>query len=81
MEYYTEAAIDELLGKKPEICGCNRCRLDITALALNTLPPRYVVSDFGEVVTNIDLDTSQWRADVMMAVLKAFEIVRKKPRH
>ena len=81
MEYYTEAAIDELLGKKPEICGCHRCRLDITALALNTLPPRYVVSDFGEVVTNIDLDTSQWRADVMMAVLKAFEIVRKKPRH
>ena len=81
MEHFVELSLDEILKQKRELCGCERCRLDVTALALNALPPGYVVSDFGEVVTNIDLDSSQWKADVMMAILRAFDIVRKKPRH
>lgn len=81
MEHFVSIGLDEMLRQKPEICGCDRCRLDVTALALNALPPRYVVSDFGEVVTNLDLDSSQWKADVMMAILRAFDVVRKKPRH
>lgn len=81
MEHFVELALDEILKQKRELCGCERCRLDVTALALNALPPRYVVSDFGEVVTNFDLDSSQCKADVMMAILRAFDIVRTKPRH
>ena len=81
MEYYVQQGLDTLLQQKPEICGCDRCRLDITALALNLLPPRYVVSATGEVFTNLDLDTTQWQANVLVAILRAFDIVRTKPRH
>lgn len=81
MEAYVDMAVTELFGQRKELCPCDRCRLDISALALNALPPRYVVSDFGEIVTNLDLDSSQWKADVMMALLRALEVVRKKPRH
>ncbi|MBF0498605.1 MAG: late competence development ComFB family protein [Candidatus Riflebacteria bacterium] len=81
MEAFVEMAMDEILSKRSDVCGCERCRLDQTALSLNALPPRYVVSDFGEVVTNLDLDSSQHKADCMVAVLQAIEIVRKNPRH
>jgi len=81
MEAFVKMAVDDLLKTKKDICACQRCRLDMIAFALNALPPRYVVTDFGEVVTNLDLESSQWRADVMMASLKAIEIVSRKPRH
>ena len=81
MEHFVQLGLDAMLQQKPDMCGCDRCRLDVTALALNSLPPRYVVSNFGEVVTNLDLDSNQWKADVMIAILRAFDLVRKKPRH
>ncbi len=81
MEKVTNEVADEMLKKDPAFCRCSRCHLDVVALALNTLPPRYVVTEIGEVFTNVNLASAQWRADVMTAVLHAMEIVRKKPRH
>jgi competence protein ComFB len=81
MEMAVQFAIDETLKNQPNICNCQRCRMDITALALNSLPPRYVVSDFGDVMTHLDLESFQWKADVMIAVVHALEVVKKKPRH
>ena len=81
MEHFVQLGLDFMLQQNPEMCGCDRCRLDIAALALNSLPPRYVVTTLGEVVTNLDLDSSQWKADVMIAIMRAFDLVRKKPRH
>ena len=81
MEPVTKTMVDELMQSQKGVCNCTRCRFDIMALALNALPPQYVVTEVGEVFTNIALASTQWRADVMMAVMKAIDIVRKKPRH
>lgn len=81
MEKVANEVADEMLGKDKNFCHCSRCRLDIVALALNSLPPRYVVTEMGEVFTNVSLASAQWKADVMTAILQAMEIVRKKPRH
>ncbi|HOY69185.1 MAG TPA: late competence development ComFB family protein [Candidatus Ozemobacteraceae bacterium] len=81
MEPMVHQAVDEALVREKKVCSCERCRHDITALALNMLPPRYVVTPLGEVVTNVDLQSSQWKADIMMAVYRAIEIVRGRPRH
>jgi len=63
------------------VCGCSRCLLDVLALALNSLPPKYVVTNIGNAVTNVDLDSSQWKANVTMAVCNAISVVKSRPRH
>lgn len=82
MEQAVKDAVDQLFaqGKNPG-CSCDHCKLDVVALALNSLPSKYVVTSIGNAVTNVALDSSQWQANLTMAVCNAIEIVRKKPRH
>lgn len=56
--------------------------LDVQALALNRLPPRYVVSDQGEVFARtVSLNSAQFEVDILHAVLTAISIVTAHPRH
>ena len=82
MENAVKDAVEELFaqGKNPG-CSCQRCKLDVIALALNSLPSKYVVTSMGNAVTNVALNSSQWQANLTMAVCNAIEIVRSKPRH
>ena len=82
MENAVKEAVEELFaqGQNPG-CSCQRCKLDVVALALNSLPSKYVVTSMGNAVTNVALNSSQWQANLTMAVCNAIEIVRSKPRH
>lgn len=82
MEAAVKVAVDSLFaqGQNPG-CTCNRCRLDVIALALNKLPSKYAVTTIGNAVTNVALDSSQWQANLTMAICNAIDIVRSKPRH
>jgi len=74
--------LDEVLaGEKEVICHCEQCRLDVTALALNELPPRYVVTRRGETYSKADLLEIQRYVDVVSAITKAVKVVQGKPRH
>lgn len=81
MEEVVESTLDQILAHRDDVCACERCRLDIKALALNHLPPKYVVTDMGYVYTKVNELESQFKADVTVAVTNALKIVRKKPRH
>ncbi len=35
---------NELLKDREDICTCDKCKLDIAAIALNNLKPKYVVN-------------------------------------
>ncbi len=60
-------------------CKCDRCKMDIVAMALNNLEPQYVVKTKGMIEDkDIEAKISQ---GVTSAVLKAALAVRKKPRH
>lgn len=69
--------IDRLLAKR-DVCKCERCRLDIAAIALNNVPPNYVVSTEGEVRRSIN---RQLKVDVGREVENAIEKVREHPHH
>ncbi len=59
-------------------CKCDRCRCDVAALALNHLPPKYVVTSPGRIAaceSEVPLNL------VMDALIKAVIQVRSKPRH
>ena len=60
-------------------CKCDRCKKDIFALALNKLPPRYVViPQESPGLPNMD---SQFSAQVLTALIQSVLQVRRNPRH
>ncbi|MEG6615600.1 late competence development ComFB family protein [Peptococcaceae bacterium 1198_IL3148] len=89
LKNYTEIATLQLLDyvldnyKKthPNLCDCERCRQDIMAIALNHLPPHYVVTDTGKVITQISFDHFGGKAQVISQIVNAVEIVMNNPRH
>jgi len=73
--------LEHVLHLFPDVCTCTRCRLDIAALALNQLPPRYVVTDIGAVYSRVSGLDMQIGADTVQALTRAIEVVQKGPRH
>ncbi len=80
MEDIVSQKIDSLL-KILNICSCDKCRLDIMAIALNDLPSKYVVSEKGALYTKIRELESQFEVDVETAIIKAALFVSKSPKH
>lgn len=77
MEILVKEIIDEMIQQN-KMCRCDRCQLDVAAIALNNLPPAYVVSVEGE---SIKSSLSQYRIDAMQMVVKAINQVAKQPHH
>ncbi len=64
--------------RKFNVCGCDRCRCDIAAIALNLLPPRYVVTQHHRMEQVLEEIPQK---DVTDALIKAVIKVRSHPRH
>ena len=81
MEDVVKEELDNLLAEKENICKCAKCKLDMTAWALNRLPPKYVVSDKGRIFTRLQEVETQFRADVTIQLMKAVSLISKNPQH
>jgi competence protein ComFB len=80
MEEVVWSALDDIL-KEINMCRCDRCRIDIVAKALNDLPPKYVVTQKGEIYSKIDNLKTQFEVDVIAAITKAAILVKRNPNH
>ncbi|MFA9399031.1 MAG: late competence development ComFB family protein [Clostridiaceae bacterium] len=82
---YTEIIVDDTLDKilstYENICTCDKCKLDIKALALNSLPNRYIVTKKGEIFKKMDELNQQLKVDAVAAVTTAIEKVSVAPQH
>lgn len=81
MESEVLNVIDSIQDQVGNSCKCEKCRLDIAAIALNSLSPKYVVTEKGYVFTKINNMNYQFNSDIVTAVTKAIEIVAKNPKH
>ncbi|MDF2524765.1 MAG: Late competence development protein ComFB [Clostridiales bacterium] len=63
------------------VCTCDKCILDIAAIALNDLPAKYIVSEKGELYSKINSLKQQFDVDIIAAITKAAVIVKRSPRH
>jgi hypothetical protein len=63
------------------LCKCPRCKADIKALALNDLPPKYVVMEKGQVVPRISVYEGRYQAAVTAQILRACKTVTENPRN
>lgn len=81
MEYIVSDELEKLLASTEALCKCQKCKLDITAWALNRLPPKYIVSEKGRIYTKLDEQNMQFRVDVIRELTKAILYVSKNPHH
>jgi competence protein ComFB len=80
VEEHAQEAYQTLRGHFPEFCGCEICQADVLVFALNRLPARYVASQEGRVITELNLDKQQNRAGIDVAVMEGFRKVMASPR-
>ena len=79
-----EILLEELFDKTSDQwdCGtCEECRGDIIALALNQLPPHYVRTQKGEMLSKLAHLDPQNSTDALAALAQAVEKVKASPRH
>ena len=63
------------------LCRCNRCRNDVLALALNQLPPKYVVMPVRELTPRLSIYEGRFNSAVTAQILRACKEVLEHPRH
>lgn len=81
---YMELCVNDMLDSVLtgiNACRCERCRMDTLAIALNSLPPKYVVTKKGELYTKLSSLQNQFDVDIIAAITKASVIVGRNPRH
>lgn len=81
MECLVWECLDEVAAGYEDLCRCEQCRYDIAALALNLLPPRYVVTERGRTWAKVNALDQQFYVDIVSALTNAVAVVRAKPHH
>lgn len=84
LKNYMEEVVEETLSDVIDdlgICTCKQCRLDVMALALNNLPPKYVVTEKGEIYSKLNMLQQQFEVDAIAAIATAADTIKKNPRH
>lgn len=71
----------EKYAKMFGLCVCQRCMADVKALALNHLPPKYVVMSPGDRIPKLTFYEGQYSSDITAQLLHACDIVAKRPHH
>ena len=86
LKNYNEEIINQLISKilsqYNNICKCEKCILDVKAIALNSMTPKYVVTKKGELFTKLNAEfNNQEIIDTTRAITQAIELVRCNPQH
>ena len=81
MEDIVEEVLEHTLLRRKDACKCRKCKLDIMALALNRLPPKYVVTQKGRVYTKLQGTDLQFKADVIREIVRAIGQIKNNPQH
>lgn len=79
-----EDLVNEQIDKNIEtfgICQCATCRSDLAALALNHLPPKYVSTEKGRLISATERMSYNNILEIVKAIAECAEMVKKHPRH
>lgn len=81
MEDLVKNQLQDIMEKNNSSCFCERCKADITSIALNNLPTKYVATEKGVCYAKLSSYENQCMIDVITAITNAIKIVSKNPRH
>lgn len=80
MEDIVTRRIDEVMLTM-ECCDCEQCKLDATTYALNRLPPKYVCTESGQLLSKLETTDTQIDTMITTIVVQAIQIIKKHPHH
>lgn len=80
VELIANEAIADVM-ERMDMCTCPNCTGDVLALALNSLPTKYVTSDAGKQYIQLNAFKKQLETDVEIALMKACMTVKAAPNH
>ncbi len=80
MEEYVILTLDEMLVFL-DGCKCERCRLDIASYTLNRVPPKYVATTQGELMSRLCEFDNQFKTSIMAEITQAHAVISKHPHH
>ena len=69
------------IDKDADMCKCDKCYIDVCALILNSGFTKYVTTKRGALLTELDNVSPDKEMELMVAILKSIELVKKSPRH
>lgn len=81
MEDAVEYQLNKILPTMPDVCACDKCRLDMASFALNRLSPQYVRTDTGALFQKLNNSSQQAEVEVLKTVINAIEIISAHPNH
>ncbi|HIE06239.1 MAG TPA: competence protein ComFB [bacterium (Candidatus Stahlbacteria)] len=73
--------VEELYKDRKDVCSCETCKSDIITFTLNHLKPKYADSELGWVITKVEINQRQFRAEVISIAMKGFDLIKDHPRH
>ena len=73
--------VEDVYKKRKDVCSCDTCKNDIITYTLNHLKPKYADSDLGRVISKVEINQRQFRAEVIAIALKGFDLIKEHPRH
>ena len=68
------------VAEQPGVCTCTRCFVDMMAIALNAVPPRYVADRFNKFGDTLD-EEAKVSEQLEGAVRLAINRVAGRPHH
>ncbi len=80
MEILLDQILDGVLNEM-DYCTCDKCKLDIKAITLNNVKPKYTVTEKGELYAKLQSLQSQFEVDMVSQITKAAVLVANNPRH
>ncbi len=80
MEHIIKNAVSEYMGKF-DVCNCDRCTADVTALALSHLPPKYIVAENSTASPLLNFYSTRFSQQVIVELTKACSTVKENPHH
>ncbi len=63
------------------MCTCEICKLNASAIALNALTPNYVITTKGKLQGKISTEMINYHIQVLVETTKALMIVKNHPPH
>jgi competence protein ComFB len=66
---------------KIDMCQCEKCFLDICALVLNQIPPKYVTTTKGNLMAKLPALSPKKEQEMMILITKCARMVQEKPFH
>ena len=80
MQQIIEDKADKYIGIF-DVCRCSHCRKDVIALALNQMPPKYVVMSQKELLLKRDMYEVRYNCEAVAQLMQACQKVKDNPHH